>query len=360
LGASCSCAKGISGNYIIRTDGVVLQMPTTATGAQTPVLDANTAQPITGVVGVYESYSPEGNSTFGCAVKVDGTVWCWRSAVNGNQNGGLGNGNTDTDGATFRATQVLVSANAPLTKIKSIAPSSPNAPCAITNDGNLYCWGDLTWLVGNGTSLVSSYAQVITKDGASPLAGVKEISVGLGAQCALVAGTTTNEAWCWGYNVYGNLGTGDTTNRRYPTKILGLTNPTEIAVSYGQYAYTRTANCAIDGGNVLCWGYNAYGATGVGNVNTPITVPTLVKMQDGTTPLSNISALYSAPDRFCALHTGNTVWCWGSGFAAYADNIGLTNIVDLGTAWGNRTWLTSDGMYHYGAVTISPKCGSLQ
>jgi hypothetical protein len=47
-GASCSCAKSIFGSYIIRADGVVLQMPTTATGAQTPVLDANTAQPLTG------------------------------------------------------------------------------------------------------------------------------------------------------------------------------------------------------------------------------------------------------------------------------------------------------------------------
>jgi hypothetical protein len=357
LGASCSCAKGIFGSYIIRADGVVLQMPTTATGAQTPVLDADTAQPVTGVVAGYEAYNSNNTPSTACAVKNDGSVWCWRAAANGNQYGGLGNGTTDTNGTTFRATQVLVSANTPLTSVKSIAP---NAPCAITNGGNLYCWGDLTWLVGNGTSLISSYAQVITTDGATPLAGVKEISVGLGAQCALIAGATNNEVWCWGYNVYSNLGTGDTTNRRYPTKILGLTNPEKIAVSYGQYAYTRTANCAIDGGNVLCWGYNAYGATGVGNKNTPVSVPTLVKLQDGTTPLSNISALYPAPDRFCALRTGNTVWCWGQGFAAYADTIGLTNVVDVGTAWGNRTWLTSDGVYHSGTVTISPKCGSLK
>ena len=328
-------------------------MPTTATGAQTPVLDASTAQPLTGAVSGMDV-----GGGFGCLVKGDGTVWCWRTAANGNTYGSLGNGTTDTNGATFRATQVLTAANKPLTNAKSMGQASS---CAVTNDGKLYCWGDVTWAINNGTSLVSPYAQAITTDGSTPLSGVQQASYGGGEMCALITGSTNNEVWCWGYNGNSNLGTGDTTNRRYPTKILGLTNPSAVAVAQNYYAFTGA--CAVDGGSVLCWGYNRYGQIGIGNLNTPVTVPTLVKLQGGVTPLTGVLELYVGTEAtICALHSGNTLWCWGSGYQSYADSTGITNVVAAGSAQPPTyaQYLTSDGLYHLGAVTISPKCGSLQ
>jgi hypothetical protein len=359
-GASCSCAKGIFGSYIIRADGVVLQMPTKATGAQTPVLDASTAQPLTGVVSGYDG------GGVGCGVRNDGTVWCWRAAASGNSAGQLGNGTTDTDGATFRATQVLTSANTPLTNAKAI---DLGYSCVLTKDDNIYCWGDLTWLVNNGTSLISGYAQPIAKDGATPLAGVQGVSVGDGIACAVVQNASLNEVWCWGYNGDKNLGTGDATNRKYPTKILGLTNPSQVVVTYSQdLSYNLSAICALDNGNVLCWGPNYGGQDGVAAATNPVTVPTLVKLQDGVTALSGATRLYAGQTRVCALHTGNTLWCWGWAYQNYADNIGLTNVALVGATGGGAdfadtptmTYLTSDGVFHYGTVAISPKCGSLQ
>src|SRR5204862_283030 len=82
------------------------------------------------------------------------------------------------------------------------------------------------------------------------------LAVGNGA-CALVQGTSAKEVWCWGYNAYGSLGTGDKLIRKYPTKVLGLTAPTQVLMG----GATMTT-CAIDAGNVRCWGYNGYGSVG--------------------------------------------------------------------------------------------------
>jgi alpha-tubulin suppressor-like RCC1 family protein len=88
-------------------------------------------------------------------------------------------------------------------------------------------------------------------------------------------------------------------------------------------------------------------------------VPTLVKLADGTTAFSQAVDLYAGSTRICALRDGGTLWCWGSGYQNYAGNLALTNVVAVGSA-PNLQNLTSDGLYHYNTVAISPKCGSLQ
>lgn len=360
LHSSCSCAKGVFGTYVIRADGAVLQQPASASGAQTPVLDADTAKPLTGAIAGYDGGGA------GCVVRDDGTVWCWRAATNGNETGSLGNGSTDTNGATFRATPVLTAPNKPLEHVKSI---DFGYTCALTDDGQIQCWGDLYYLVNGGATLVSPYAQPITTDGATPLTGVVDFSVGNAVACALVANDDVNEVWCWGANLDQNLGTGDTTARKYPTKIVGLTNPSEIAVTrtWPGGDHDHDAVCAIDGGKVLCWGPNWRGQAGTADATNPVTAPTLVKLEDGETGLSGVTHLYPGYGRVCALRSNSSVWCWGSGYNDYADTVGLTNVVDVGTiGWGDwststvMSYLTSDGLYHFGTAEISPKCGALQ
>lgn len=355
LGASCSCAKGVSGHYVLREDGVVLAEPTTATGAQTPILDADTAAPMTGVIGVTDGTIASYN--YGCAVKQDKTVWCWRTAANGNSYGNLGNGVMDTDGPTLRATQVLVAANTPLTNVSWVDPLQS---CAITDNHELYCWGGLSWLVNDGVNLVSAYAQPITTDGATPLSNVLQASTAGPSPCAIRAGSAANEVWCWGANDFGNLGTGDTTNRQYPTKIAGFTNPTQVVSSWDNYLANRSVHCALDGGNVLCWGYNANGQVGEGDANSPVSAPILVKLADKTTALGSITDLHAGWDTVCGLRDGGTIWCWGADYDSYASSIGVTNVFAVGNISGAVEYLTSDGVYHYNATSIAPKCGSLQ
>jgi serine/threonine-protein kinase len=353
---SCSCTQALFGTYLLRGDGkLLLEATGGAAGAQTPVIDAGTGLPLTGVVDV------EDGSYHGCALLADKTVSCWRtSSPLGNQYGQLGNGTADTNGAVLRATPVLTAASIPLSNVKAMALGKAATPCAITNDGKLYCWGDLSWAVNKGTALYSGYAQAITTDGAAPLTSLLQASTNGYTTCAIVAGATANEVWCWGYNGRYNLGLGDTVTRQYPTKVLGLTNPTKVAVGQYNFNIGQFATCALDGGNVRCWGNNGYGQTGTTLVS-PVTSPTSVVVQNATA-LSQVVDLYMGNTVMCALRTGNTLWCWGQGFSGYAANYGVTNVVTAGWMGSNATdmrFLTSDGAYHVSAASRSPNCGVL-
>jgi len=368
-GASCSCAKTLFGRYLLREDGALLYETDPTSTAQTTVLDANTGLPLANVTDALEG------STHGCAVLgTDQSVWCWRTAANGNSSGQLANGTTDTSGPVFRATQVLAAANQPLTNVVAVADvrqgNLGTVACAVTADGKLYCWGTLTWITNNGTALSSPYAIPVTTDGVTPLTGVVQASLdGSAYACAIVQGASSKDVWCWGENGNGQLGTGDQTSRRYPTKVVGIANPVKVVAS-GSYGTT----CVIDGTNVRCWGLNVKGAVGNGTTNSPVLAPTLVTLSGGTTALSGIvdivGGTYPNPldgdfDAMCALANNNTVQCWGFGFQTSPATYGVSNVValgTLGTSDSNATvrLLTSDGVYHIGTTTRSPNCGLLQ
>jgi Regulator of chromosome condensation (RCC1) repeat len=353
--ASCSCAQALLSTYVLRSDGkLLLEAGGGAAGAQTPVIDAATGLPLTNVVDV------GGGSYNGCALLADKTVACWRTnAAAGNAYGQLGNGTTDKTGAVLRATPVLTAVGTPLTNVKAMALGEADTPCAVTTDGKLYCWGTLTWAVNKGTALNTGYAQAITTDGAAPLTGVRQASTNGYTTCAIVDGTNANEVWCWGYNVQYNLGLGDVTARQYPTKVLGLSNPTKVAV--GQQSFTaQYATCVLDGENVRCWGYNGYGQTGT-TLASPVTSPSLVVVQNAT-PLPQVLDLYMGSTVMCALRSGNTLWCWGQGLNGYAANRGVTNVVTAGWVGNGNDlrFLTSDGTYHVAAASRIPSCGVLQ
>ena len=163
-GASCSCGKTLFGRYLLREDGALLYESDPTSTAQTTVLDANTGLPLANVTDALEG------STHGCAVLgTDQSVWCWRTAANGNSSGQLANGTMDISGPVFRATQVLTAANQPLTNVIALADvrqgNLGTVACAVTADGELYCWGTLTWITNNGAALNSPYAVPVTTDG---------------------------------------------------------------------------------------------------------------------------------------------------------------------------------------------------
>jgi alpha-tubulin suppressor-like RCC1 family protein len=349
-GGVCSCAKSLFGSYFVRTDGTAIDVNQTV---QTPVLNAATGQPLTGIVSVTDGVY------HGCAALSDGTAWCWRTnAGSGNSVGQLGNGSTDTDGAIYRATQVLKAANSPLTGVKSMSDSANNSTCAIMTDGKLYCWGALTWIVNDGAPLNSGFAQAITLDGNTPLGSVVQASTGAYQGCAIVQGASSKELWCWGYNGDYELGLGDTNARQYPTKVVGPVNPTKVIA--GQYTYNgATGSCVLDGDTVRCWGYNGYGQGGANSTANALTSPTLVVVSAGAATLNGIVDLFLGGKTYCALRSSNTLWCWGSGYNDYAGNLGVTNIVTAGQS-DPALYLTSDGVYQFGATKVTPNCGALQ
>src|SRR4051812_29456957 len=78
---------------------------------------------------------------------------------------------------------------------------------------------------------------------------------------------------CWGQNTYGELGLGDTTVRRVPTRVNLGTGATASVV---RASYSIMCVLLSDG-NVKCWGANSAGSLGMGDTisrgATPATTP---------------------------------------------------------------------------------------
>jgi alpha-tubulin suppressor-like RCC1 family protein len=90
--------------------------------------------------------------------------------------------------------------------------------------------------------------------------------------------------WAWGYNAYGQCGNGNTTNVQQPTLIAQSNfggNPVVAIWAFGAdygYSYALTSTNQLYG-----WGYNNYGQLGTGTTSTAISTPTLLNGQTWTT-----------------------------------------------------------------------------
>jgi alpha-tubulin suppressor-like RCC1 family protein len=158
----------------------------------------NVPVPISGgltLIGVTAGY------THSCALATGGIAYCW----GGNSSGQLGNG-----GSTNSSVPVAVSGGLTFTTISA----GMSHTCGVTSAGAVWCWGSNgSGQLGNATRTSSNVPVQ-----ASIPAGLVIVSVSAGDlhTCAV---TTTNLAYCWGDNQYGQLGDATQTGRLVPTKV---------------------------------------------------------------------------------------------------------------------------------------------
>jgi alpha-tubulin suppressor-like RCC1 family protein len=141
-----------------------------------------------------------------CGIRATGAVLCW--GVNSYRRLGI-------DAAT---TQSLVPVEVPgLTDVVSIhSHADADHTCALHGDGTVSCWGSNT----NGQ--LGTDSANTTGDLASKVPGLSDIvavSVGADHSCAL---PEEGAPWCWGYNGFGQLGDGSTTQRDAPVRVANL------------------------------------------------------------------------------------------------------------------------------------------
>jgi alpha-tubulin suppressor-like RCC1 family protein len=177
-----------------------------------------------------------------CALKTDGTLWCWGY----NPSNRLLTGGPDPQAAPAQ-TQ-----NSFATAFLSVAVGTGAPICGIRSDGMVMCWGTSNEYGEIGCGKLYGACPYDTMKSPIPaLTGVAALaSGGLNHMHARKAdGTVVG----WGLNVYGALGASQCVNMCASPSPLPLTGIIDIADGFEH-------GCALDmNGAVWCWGLNTSG-----------------------------------------------------------------------------------------------------
>jgi alpha-tubulin suppressor-like RCC1 family protein len=130
------------------------------------------------------------------------------------------------------------------------------------------------------------------------LGPVVSVAVGYNHTCVC---DSSGQAWCWGSNSDGQLGTGDTKNQSKPTLVEGISDCVQIAAGGFHTCVKRKAG----NGTVTCWGRNAEGQIGTAVSTTPVTRPKDVA------GLNAVVEVHCGEKFTCTRTTASAVMCWG-------------------------------------------------
>jgi len=216
-----------------------------------------------------------------CALKDDGTVWCWGEGHYGQ----LGNGANSESHVPVQATGIT-NATAVL--------AGQTFSCAILADESLSCWGSVAWTNNNVPTAVSGIS------GVQAVAGSRNI-------CAIVSGGGVK---CWGSDSGGMLGNGTWDSSATPVDVTGISGATALTVG-------EQNACASTAASTYCWGSGTFGRLGNGltsSSNTPVEVgpPTLAS-----------ASVAAGPEHTCAASVPGNVFCWGNGDSAQTGDVAM-------------------------------------
>ena len=218
-----------------------------------------------------------------CAVKTDGTLWCWGS----NLEGRLGDG---TSTQRLVPTQEYTAAD----NWRSVSAGHDHT-CAVKTDGTLWCWGwNNNGRLGDATTSVRG----IPTQEYTAATDWQSVSAGYSHTCAL---KTDGTLWCWGANFDGQLGDNTTTARHVATQEVTAADDWRMVKAGGHFT------CGLKTDDTLwCWGRNVNGRLG-DNTTTTRHVPT----QEISASI-DWQTVDAGSAHTCANKTDGTLWCWGS------------------------------------------------
>lgn len=223
--------------------------------------------------------------THSCGLTAAGTAYCWGF----NQSGQLGDEST-----TQRLTPVAVHMPAGKT-FASIAVGGAHT-CGLTAAGEAYCWGENNSYgqVGDGT-LENKVIPVAVQSGDVLFTS---ITAGGAHTCAL---TASGQAYCWGYNLNGQLGDNSTTNRSTPVQVAQ-----PEGVTFNRITAGGSHTCALTAANVAyCWGWDDFGQLGDG-ATVDQSAPVAVQVRGAT-----FATLSAGGAHTCGKTPTGDSYCWG-------------------------------------------------
>jgi alpha-tubulin suppressor-like RCC1 family protein len=168
--------------------------------------------------------------------------------------------------------------------------------CGVTSSGEAYCWGQNTnGELGTGTTQNSDVPIAV-------IGGILFDAVDTGDEhtCGF---TLDGDAYCWGRGQDGQLGTGDRANSNEPVLVVG-------GLAFNAISAGGRFTCGVAGVDAYCWGLNARGELGDGTSITR-TEPTAVL---GNLQFETISTGEGGlTTHTCGFTSDSKVYCWGEG-----------------------------------------------
>ncbi len=283
-----------------------------------------------------------GGSAHSLALTSSGQVLAWGY----NADGELGNGITTTTGCFCISTPVAVSLPSGIT-VTAIAGGQSHS-LALTSTGQVLAWGSNSYgQLGNGSTTNSSTPVAVSLPSGTT---VTAIAAGDGHSLAL---TSSGQVLAWGWNFYGQLGNGTTTNSSTPVPVSLPSGTTVTAIAVGFYHSLALTSS----GQVLAWGWNFYGQLGNGTTTTTtscqcIPTPVQVSLPSGTT----VTAVAGGYGHSLALTSTGRMLAWGYNGYGELGNGSTTNSstpVAVSLPSGTTVTAIAGGFYHSLALTSS-------
>lgn len=225
-----------------------------------------------------------------CALAEGGAAYCWGS----DSRGQLGAGSV---GSTPRTAPTAV---ATAERFRAVTAGAEHT-CGLGADGSAFCWGDDSYgQLGTGLGGPGARSPVPQR----VVGGLRFVHLSAGG-FHTCASTLEGEAYCWGDNAFGQLGSGMGRSSAEPVPVAA-----DVAVTHLDAGAEHT--CGIDAaGGVWCWGYDRFGQLGPDSPGercgrSPCgTVPVRVPVPEAR--LVDAGGLHS-----CVLGADGTAFCWGA------------------------------------------------
>ena len=319
------------------------------------------------------------------AIGSDGIVYSWGA----NDRGQLGNGSKDASGATAHPDPMPVKAadGQPFKAVQVSAGYTDSA--AISPDGRVYTWGS----ENNKFNVYSTpkLAPTLAKDPNGSGQGLHAVQVSVDLSFVMALGTD-GSVYTWGYNEYGQLGNGRRSTGRndapYTADPARVPDPKDTSKAFKAAQISAGADHALaisQDGAAWAWGYNNYGQLGDGTTTDQLRPKQVPSPTDSSQPFQ-VTQISAGSYHALAIDRSGAAWAWGynydgllgdntissygstptrvsppagqdsagSGFAAARISAGLYNSVAIGQdgnaySWGSNNW----GQLGNGSLTRS-------
>jgi alpha-tubulin suppressor-like RCC1 family protein len=274
---------------------------------------------------------------YGClALDGNGNVWFWGNNINAQSGSG-----TNSSSSYLTITQISGLSN--ITQISTGAYGC----LALNSSGNVYFWGNnFTGQFGDANGNTNSYLAVTQ---ISSLSNIKQVVIQTNACLAL---NTSGTVYFWGYDLYGQMGTGTNIASYYaPTAVSGVsTSVTNLTVgTYSCIAFTALTTNSITNKNIYFWGLNDFAQYGNATIDNVVYSPNI-----WSTLPSNVTSVntYACGHYVSAIvdQSGN-VWVAGNNTQA--------QINVSANASNNYGWTQITGLSNIIKVCVSSNAGCL-